>query len=116
MSVQPLCMVSITPQGKVHAKPQLTVLWMKELLVDFGWLCFSQKLSFHGFPGTMAASFIHYLTSDPRTTPPEYQSWYTEKLVLLPNTYLLNDHRQSRREVRTMPDRDRCSDGVTLPT
>ena len=56
-------------------------------------------VSFHGFPGTMAATFVHYLTADRLTTPPEHQGYYTEKLVILPNTYLINDHRQSRREV-----------------
>eukprot|EP00960_Hanusia_phi_P046368 757768-Hanusia_phi.AAC.6 len=29
----------------------------------------------------------------------DYAGYYTERLVLLPNTYLTNDHRQSRREV-----------------
>ena len=31
--------------------------------------------------------------------PPEYQAFYTEKLALVPWTYLVNDHKQSRREV-----------------
>jgi len=57
------------------------------------------QVSFHGFPGTMGAGYIDYLTSDPFTTPPDYAGYYTERLVLLPNTYLTNDHRQSRREV-----------------
>ena len=56
-------------------------------------------LSFHGFPGTMAAKFVHYLSADVRTVPPEYQGFYTEKLALVPWTYLINDHKQSRREV-----------------
>ena len=56
-------------------------------------------LSFHGFPGTMAAKFVHYLAADARTVPPEYQGFYTEKLALVPWTYLVNDHKQSRREV-----------------
>lgn len=68
-------------------------------------------LSFHGFPGTMAAKFIHYLSSDPRTAPPEYQSFYTEKLALVPWTYLINDHKQSRREVLTHTAPSRLSLG-----
>lgn len=56
-------------------------------------------MSFHGFPGTMGADFMHYLVADGRTTPPEHASFYTEKLVVVPSTYLTNDHRQSRREV-----------------
>mmetsp|Transcript_18506 Transcript_18506/g.51114 ORF Transcript_18506/g.51114 Transcript_18506/m.51114 type:complete len:482 (+) Transcript_18506:667-2112(+) len=60
-------------------------------------------LSFHGFPGTMGASFVHYLSSDPRTTPPDYAGFYSERLGLVPWTYLINDHRQSRREVLAPP-------------
>jgi len=47
----------------------------------------------------MAAKFVHYLSSDRLTSPPEYQSFYSEKLALVPYTYLINDHKQSRREV-----------------
>jgi protein O-GlcNAc transferase len=68
-------------------------------------------LSFHGFPGTMAAKFIHYLSSDVRTAPPEYQSFYSEKLALVPWTYLVNDHKQSRREVLTGSAPSRASLG-----
>jgi len=56
-------------------------------------------LSFHGFPGTMGAHFVHYLAADRLTTPPEHQSFYTEMSAILPETYLINDHKQSRREV-----------------
>jgi len=61
------------------------------------------QVSFHGFPGTMGADFIHYLVADPRTTPPEHPEFYTESLILVPHTYLTNDHRQSRREVFATP-------------
>jgi protein O-GlcNAc transferase len=61
------------------------------------------QVSFHGFPGTMGATWIHYLTADGLTTPPEHSSFYTEKLIIVPWTYLTNDHRQSRREVYDEP-------------
>jgi tetratricopeptide (TPR) repeat protein len=70
-------------------------------------------LSYHGFPGTMAAKFIHYLSSDVRTAPPEYQSFYSEKLALVPWTYLVNDHKQSRREVLTGNAPSRASLGFS---
>lgn len=57
------------------------------------------QVSFHGFPGTMGADFIHYLTADVLTTPPDHANFYTERLMIVPYTYLTNDHRQSRREV-----------------
>eukprot|EP00287_Rhodomonas_sp_CCMP768_P019677 CAMPEP_0202817676 /NCGR_PEP_ID=MMETSP1389-20130828/7823_1 /ASSEMBLY_ACC=CAM_ASM_000865 /TAXON_ID=302021 /ORGANISM="Rhodomonas sp., Strain CCMP768" /LENGTH=165 /DNA_ID=CAMNT_0049489929 /DNA_START=39 /DNA_END=536 /DNA_ORIENTATION=- len=57
------------------------------------------QVSFHGFPGTMGAEFIHYLVADRLTTPPEHADQYTERLLVVPHTYLTNDHQQSRREV-----------------
>jgi predicted O-linked N-acetylglucosamine transferase (SPINDLY family) len=46
-----------------------------------------------------AEIFYDYCQSDVRTVPPEYQGFYSEKLALVPWTYLVNDHKQSRREV-----------------
>ena len=31
------------------------------------------QVSFHGFPGTMGADFIHYLVADRRTASPDHQ-------------------------------------------
>jgi protein O-GlcNAc transferase len=62
------------------------------------------QVSFHGFPGTMGADFMHYLVADKLTTPPEHSTYYTEKLIIVPHTYLTNDHRQSRREVYALDD------------
>lgn len=68
-----------------------------------------------GYPGTMAADGIHYLAADrvsERTgriwgelrgviedlwqivTPVEHCHHFTERLLLLPQTYLANDHKQ----------------------
>mmetsp|Transcript_31372 Transcript_31372/g.76881 ORF Transcript_31372/g.76881 Transcript_31372/m.76881 type:complete len:384 (+) Transcript_31372:203-1354(+) len=38
------------------------------------------------------------------TNPPEYADFYTEKFMVVPHTYLTNDHRQSRREVLQTKD------------
>lgn len=43
-----------------------------------------------GFPGSTGADFIDYLFTDKILTPPEYQSFFTEKLVYLPNCYQIN--------------------------
>jgi predicted O-linked N-acetylglucosamine transferase (SPINDLY family) len=32
-----------------------------------------EQVSFHGFPGTMGADFIHYLVADARTATPDHQ-------------------------------------------
>lgn len=61
------------------------------------------QVSFHGFPGTMGTEWIHYLVADGLTAPPEHARFYTEKLVVVPWTYLTNDHRQSKREVYGSP-------------
>ena len=57
------------------------------------------QVQFHGFPGTMGAEFMHYLAADRYAAPADHAQQFSERLMLLPNTYLTNDHRQSRREV-----------------
>jgi protein O-GlcNAc transferase len=54
----------------------------------------------------MGAEFMHYLVADKLTTPPEHSSVYTERLIVVPHTYLTNDHRQSRREVYAPNDEE----------
>ncbi|KAJ1473198.1 O-GlcNAc transferase [Baffinella frigidus] len=61
------------------------------------------QVSFHGFPGTMGADFIHYLVADRRTASPDHQEHFTERLMLVPHTYLTNDHKFSRREALLAP-------------
>jgi len=58
------------------------------------------QVAYHGYPGTMGAGFIHYLAADPISAPADHaEEHFTERLLLLPFSYLTNDHRQSRREV-----------------
>jgi predicted O-linked N-acetylglucosamine transferase (SPINDLY family) len=45
------------------------------------------QVSYPGYPGTMGADFIDYLIADPMVTPHGAESWYSEKLVLLPDSY-----------------------------
>lgn len=52
-----------------------------------------------GFCGTMGASFIQYLVTDPIVSPLALESLYTEKLVHMPHSYFVNDHKQSSLEV-----------------
>ncbi|MEP6942955.1 MAG: tetratricopeptide repeat protein [Betaproteobacteria bacterium] len=49
------------------------------------------QVSYLGYPGTTGASFIDYLIGDSVATPFEHAADYTEKLVLLPGSYQVND-------------------------
>ena len=49
------------------------------------------QASYLGFPGTMGAEFIDYIIADKMVAPLEHQSFYTEKIVHLPDCYLVND-------------------------
>uniref|UniRef100_A0A7S0H957 protein O-GlcNAc transferase n=1 Tax=Hanusia phi TaxID=3032 RepID=A0A7S0H957_9CRYP len=86
-------------KDEIHILVDTTGYTMKQRTEIFALSRAPIVLSFHGFPGTMAAKFVHYLSSDRLTSPPEYQSYYTEKLALVPYSYLINDHKQSRQEV-----------------
>ena len=49
------------------------------------------QASYLGFPGTMGAAFIDYIIADKTVAPFEHQPFYTEKIVHLPDCYLVND-------------------------
>ena len=56
------------------------------------------QMSFLGYAGTMGADYIKYIVGDPISLPKELRQFYTEKVVSLPHTYLVNDHKQSSRD------------------
>jgi predicted O-linked N-acetylglucosamine transferase (SPINDLY family) len=47
-----------------------------------------------GYPGILGADFIDYYIADRFVIPPEHASDYTEKLVLVPGCYYVNDRRK----------------------
>jgi hypothetical protein len=51
---------------------------------------------FHGFPGTMGASFIDYITTDMTTSTPEMAEQFDEYYLALPYSYMMSDHRLER--------------------
>ncbi len=77
-----------------HSWPELLALRPAPLQV--GWL---------GFPGPTAAPFIDYLLVDRYVIPPEQRSFYSEKLLRLPDSYQPND---STRRLVTPPSRKDC--------
>ncbi len=49
------------------------------------------QVNYLGYPGTMGADYIDYILADKWVIPVEHQSFYTEKVVYLPDTYQVND-------------------------
>lgn len=47
----------------------------------------------------MGADYIQYLIADNSTVPQQYRSFYSEKIISMPHTYLVNDHRQSAKHL-----------------
>lgn len=61
------------------------------------------QVNYLAYPGTMGADFIDYLIGDEVVIPPGQQVWYTEKVVYLPDSYLVND--SGRRIAERTPTR-----------
>ena len=49
------------------------------------------QVSYLGYPGTMGAGYMDYLIADTTLVPQEFQQFYTEKIVRLPNSYQVNN-------------------------
>jgi len=47
------------------------------------------QVSYLGYPGTMGAAYIDYLLADRIVIPPGEQRWYSEKVVHLPDSYMV---------------------------
>ena len=53
--------------------------------------CAPIQVNYLGYPGTMGADYIDYLIADHTVIPESQQSYYTEKIAYLPNSYQVND-------------------------
>ena len=49
------------------------------------------QVSYLGFTATMGTDYIDYIIADRYIIPPEYKTFYTERVVYLPDTYQVND-------------------------
>lgn len=63
------------------------------------------QYSFLGSPMTTGASFVDYLIADPVALPPTDAKFQSERLLLLPPSYLVNDHAQLMGHVIDRPRR-----------
>jgi predicted O-linked N-acetylglucosamine transferase (SPINDLY family) len=49
------------------------------------------QVNWLGYPGTSGADFIDYIVADKTIIPESHQRFYTEKVVYLPDTYMVDD-------------------------
>ena len=52
------------------------------------------QVNYIGYPGTMGASYIDYIIADRTTIPDESRRFYSEKIVVMPNSYQVNDSKR----------------------
>jgi protein O-GlcNAc transferase len=65
------------------------------------------QVSYIGYPGTTGADFIDYVIADPIILPFDQQPHYTERIVHLPDSYMVTD---SKRAVpSSAPTRQECA-------
>ena len=62
------------------------------------------QVSYLGYPGTTGADFIDYLLADKIVIPPEHKPFYSEKIVYLPDCFMIAD----RAPIAPRPERRAC--------
>jgi len=53
------------------------------------------QVNYLGYPGTMGADYMDYIIADSTLIPPQYEKFYSEKIVFLPNSYQVNDRKRA---------------------
>jgi predicted O-linked N-acetylglucosamine transferase (SPINDLY family) len=66
----------------------------------FALRCAPVQVSYLGYPGTTGARFIDYLIADSVVIPDTYRDHYTEKLIRLPGSFMVN---QAQRPIAEHP-------------
>ena len=64
------------------------------------------QVNWLGYPGTIGAEFIDYIVADSTLIPKSHQQFYSEKVVCLPNTYMVDD--STRRPSSRVFSRKEC--------
>ena len=65
------------------------------------------QVRFLGFVGTTGADFFDYMISDAVVTPAAHQQYFSEKLILMPDCYLVNNYaKDDSRRYRTEKTRN----------
>ncbi len=73
------------------------------------------QVNYLGYPGTLGADYIDYIIADKTLIPEGAQSYYSEKIVYMPDSYQVNDRKRliSRREF-TRPELGLPKDGFVF--
>ena len=53
------------------------------------------QINYLGYAGTMAANFMDYIIADKIVIPEEAKNKYSEKIIYLPNTFMVNDRKKA---------------------
>ena len=61
------------------------------------------QIQYLGYPSTMGAEFIDYFIGDDVSTPPSLDSFFSEKIIRVPNCYQVNDY---KRIIGSAPSRE----------
>jgi protein O-GlcNAc transferase len=70
------------------------------------------RVNYLGYPGTMGASFIDYILTDPFLTPSDQQPFFVEKFAYLPDCHQVNPRQRSvaaATSVPVTPTRPECN-------
>jgi predicted O-linked N-acetylglucosamine transferase (SPINDLY family) len=67
------------------------------------------QVNYLGYPGTLGADYMDYIIADKTLISPELHSYYSEKVVYLPNSYQVNDRK------RLISDRQFTRQDLGLP-
>ena len=62
----------------------------------FSYRAAPMQVNWLGYPGTLGADFIDYIVADKTIIPDSHQHFYTEKIVYLPDTYMVDDSKRIR--------------------
>jgi predicted O-linked N-acetylglucosamine transferase (SPINDLY family) len=58
----------------------------------------SVQVNYLGFPGTMGAEYMDYIVADRVVIPEDEERYYSEKVVILPDCYQVNDSKRGTAE------------------
>ena len=50
------------------------------------------QINYLGYPGTMGSNFIDYIIADPVLIPNDFNHFYTESIIRMPNSYMPTDN------------------------
>ena len=74
------------------------------------------QVSYLGYCGTMGADYMQYMLADSTVAPVEHRAHYQEKVISLPHSYFVNDHRQSFRAIERETAPTRQQYGLPIDT